>query len=380
MVAVAEYFSGALRDAIFMADLDTMENERVKLADRLFGNPKSNSHLNREQSEKEAKRRLYCPSSKVLSDVPRTIPSPSPLEKRVQRVVNACANVKDAKTCEVFFSKETWKVHKNFIEKIRSEIISDLPGFDYYYTTTNSSGQTTLWCVRGTLQLEGFHRHLRSIFPGFHTSSRLSILPLALFIFRWNIDQAVERGLLPDDYSNFYQHQLIMEIHELHSKSKREGPSRFPEFPNIQDVKDTLERFITPLMRHLAGVDADTDTDGDLSPGMEFSARRDNSLLPYTPVLGCETALIMDLIREFSENRGNSRSINQHSLCDYESAAATWTERCEEELEKPTVERCFQKLLCRFEVFMLSINANKMLLQQHVSGFRSTVAVVCMKL
>jgi len=339
-----------MRDAIFMADPGAMDNERDKLADRLFADPKSFCHLNREQSEKEARRRLYCPSSKVLSDVPRTIPSPKILEERVQRVVNACGNVRDAKTGEIFFSKETWKIHNNFIKKIRSGIISDLPGFDYYYTTTNSSGQTTLWCVRGTSQLEGFHRLLRGIFPGFHTSSRLSTLLLALFIYRWNIDRAVERGLLPDDYSNFYQHQLILEIQELRSKSKREGPSRFPEFPNIHDVKDTLERFITPLAVHLANENEDDDADRDLSPGMEFSALRDGSLLPFTPVLKCETTLILELIQEFSMDQGISRSVNQHSTCDYDSAAATWNKRCAEELEKPFENR--QKMFSKTAVHL----------------------------
>lgn len=166
----------------------------------------------------------------------------------------------------------------------------------------------------------------------------LSTLLLALFIFRWNIDRAVERGVLPDDYSNFYQHQLILEIQELRSKSKREGPSRFPEFPNIHDVKDTLERFILPLTLKHAGEKSDAER--DLSPGMEFSALLDGSSLPFTPVLCYESKRIMDHIWEFSTRGGHSQSINHHSQYDFDSAAATWNKLCANELEKPFENCC----------------------------------------
>lgn len=345
----------------------------MKLADRLFGDPKSFCHLNREESEKEARRRLYCPASKVLGDVPRSIPSPQTLEERVQRVVNACANVKDAKTGEVFFSKETWKIHNNFIKRIRLGVISDLPGFNYYYTTTNSSGQTTLWCIRGTSQLEGFHRHLRSIFPGFHTSSRLSTLLLALFIFRWNIDRAVERGLLPEDYSNFYQHQLILEIHELRSKSKREGPSRFPEFPHIHDVKDTLERFITPLTLHLGGEAADSTADGDsgLSAGMEFSALRDRSVLPFTPVLACEKKWLGIIFSNFQPATG-IHAVSISTVLLILTVLQQVGIRCVQKSwrnHSKTVERCFQRLLYTLSLFSMRCNGGAMRRQQPGSVF-----------
>jgi hypothetical protein len=52
------------------------EEKRKELADSLFGDIKSSHHLNREEADKEARRRLYCPFSKVLHDVPRKIPPP----------------------------------------------------------------------------------------------------------------------------------------------------------------------------------------------------------------------------------------------------------------------------------------------------------------
>ena len=337
---IAEYFSGALRDAIFMADPDTMEEKREELADQLYSDKKSRYHLNREEAEKEAKRRLYCPSSKVLSDVPRTIPSPKLLEERVQRVVNTCANIRDSGTGEVFFSKETWKVHNNFILKIRAGTVSDKPGFDYYYTTTNSAGKQTLWCIRGTSQLEGFHKHLRHMFPGFHTSSLLSTLLLAMFVYRWNIDRAVERGLLPEMYGGFYDHELILEMQDL--SGKKTGTPDFGDFPNVHDYKDTGEKFYTPIVQSMPrpgaeGTNNEPDVNEALSPGMEFSAERDGTVLPFTPVLRSEETSVLELIALFSGN--TERSVNQRTSCDYESAAETWNKQCLAELEKPFEQR-----------------------------------------
>jgi len=343
---IAECFSGSLRDAIFMADPEAMNSARDDLADKLFGEKKSRFFLDRDGAEREARRRLCCPSSKVLSNVPRTIPVPAVLEERVQRVVDACANVKDAKTGEVFFSKETWKVHQNFIKKIRAGIVSDKPGFDCCCTTTSASGKETLWCVRGTSQLEGFHKHLRSIFPGFHSSSKLSTLLLAQFVHRWNLDRAVQRGLLPEEHGGFHQQPLFLEIQELRSRSGKNLPPKFPGFQNINDHKDSEERFFTPN----AVLESESAADADLSPGMEFSAARDGAVLPFTPVLRAEQTDVLALIASHS-NTGSSS--NQHSACNFESAAATWNKRCMGELEKPFAERrkMFPKTASHLQVF-----------------------------
>jgi len=340
---VADYFSGALRDAIFMADPDAIEEARVQLSEKLYGEEKSQYHLDREGADKEAKRRLYCPSSKVLRDIPRRIPEPALLEERVQRVINTCANVKDAKTGEIFFSKETWKVHNNFLKKIRAGTVSDMPDFDYYYTTTNASGNQTLWCIRGTSQLEGFHKHLRHIFPGFHTSSLLSTLLLAMFVYRWNIDRAVERGLLSEQYGGWYSHQVLHELQDL-SAMVSETPE-YGDFPRIHDYKSTGENFFTPIVQSMPRPELDetlneneSDLCDDLSPGMEFSAERDSSVLPYTPVLRCEKAGILEVIAECSATE-TARSVNQHSQCDFESAAASWNQKCLAEMEKPFEQR-----------------------------------------
>jgi hypothetical protein len=99
---------------------------------------------------------------------------------------------------------------------IRLGCLSNKPGINYHYTTSPGlSGKTVLWCVRGTSQLEGFQKHLRHIFPGFYTSSLLATRLLALFVYRWNIDRAVERGLLSEEYGNFNNHEIIHDTQVL---------------------------------------------------------------------------------------------------------------------------------------------------------------------
>lgn len=273
---IAQTFSGLLRDAFFLVDLDVMEEKRDELANHLYGHPKSRFHLNREEAEREAKRRLYCPSSKILRDVPRKMPPPAVLEPRVQRVVDLCANVQDSRTGEIFFSKETWKVHNSVLKSIRLGYASDKPGVDYYYVTSTASGREIIWCVRGTSQLEGFHKHLRQIFPSYHTSSLLSTLLLALFVYRWNMDRAVERGLLSEEYGGWYDHELIHELQYLSKATAGDHQPDHADFINIFDYMDTKERFFTPIADSMSILMPEgNDVDVDLSPGMEFSAERD---------------------------------------------------------------------------------------------------------
>jgi hypothetical protein len=72
-------FSGLLCDAIFMVDLESMDHERERLAGELFSNPNSPHCNNQESADIEARRRLYCPGSKILEDKAQFIPPPDVL-------------------------------------------------------------------------------------------------------------------------------------------------------------------------------------------------------------------------------------------------------------------------------------------------------------
>ena len=71
------------------------------------------------------------------------------------------------------------------------------------------------------------------------------------------------------------------------------------------------------------------------------SAGRDGLTLPITPVLRSERAAILSLIASLSSSNNDSSrtSVNQHTACNFETAAATWNKRCMDELQKPFEQR-----------------------------------------
>jgi hypothetical protein len=123
-------------------------------------------------AKKETQRRLLSPGSKVLDYLQWNIPKPDILLPKILKAVELCADVKDAKTGEIFFFKVTRKVHVNIakhVKHVKFGCVSDMPGLSYYYCLRTKSGRKWLMCVRGALKLEGFHAHVRRIIPGFHT-------------------------------------------------------------------------------------------------------------------------------------------------------------------------------------------------------------------
>ena len=108
-----------------MVDPDKMKQEERKLSDTLFQNPNSRCYENREKANKEAKRCLYCPGSKLLEDKERIIPPPSVLLRHWKRAVDICANIRDAKMGEMLFSKKTWKVHYATCKHIEKSCYSE---------------------------------------------------------------------------------------------------------------------------------------------------------------------------------------------------------------------------------------------------------------
>jgi hypothetical protein len=345
-----QVFSGLMRDAMFMVSKEDMDREHRKLSNTLFGNPNSHCYQNSEKANKEASKRLYCPGSKILDNVPRVIPPPDILLPRIKRAVDLCANAKDATTGEVFFSRKTWKVHFLAMKHFEQGCISDKPGFEYYYFKTSKSGNQKLMCVRGTSALEGFHAHLRRIFPGFHTAPLLATCLLALFVYRWNMDRSTELGLISEEYAGWYSHELIIDMQQLSDEIP--GVDHLHEdFVNCEDYVSTGETFFTPIVRMVerlqveGGSESDSESfcgeeeAGNLSAAMEFAAQRDHEqrLLPITPVLSCERAPIMEIILHHRTSTGSNA--NQHGSICFDSAVVDWNSLCDDEMAKPPAQR-----------------------------------------
>jgi hypothetical protein len=191
-----------LRDAIFFMDQDKLDKICKQLAKELANDKKSKWLQNEVRVRQEAEQQLNCPGSKVLDKVPRAIPPPANLLREVKRVVALlCANARDAKTDDLFFSRETWKAYYDFIVHIKKGCVSNKPCLNYYYYLSTDGEKCTLYCIQGTLKLEGFHKHLCQSLPAMHSSPLLAIcLLLAVFVHEWNHDQAVQRGLIPEEF------------------------------------------------------------------------------------------------------------------------------------------------------------------------------------
>ena len=355
-------FSGLYRDAVFMADPEAMELERKKLSDELFANPKSDCHNDREKADTEATRRFNIPGNKLLDSIPRHIPPPDVLLPRIQKVVEVCANVKDNKTGELFFSKAAWKVYYCAWTHLKKGCYSDKPGFNYYYFITTKSGNKKLMCVRGTSALEGFHMHLRKLFPGFHTAPLLATCLLALFVYRWNMDRAVERGLISEDYAGWYEHDIVLDLQNL-SCSLKYVERLCDNFESINDYVDTRETFFTPMKREIEllqaqgnGLDEGLYSEDDelpvLSASMAFEAQRDQAQhhLPFSPVNSFERAMVKSHLAKFQRQSGSS---NQHGSVDFDAAVVAWNSMCDDEQLKPLQDRkkMFPKIAFHFKTF-----------------------------
>jgi hypothetical protein len=137
----------------------------------------------------------------VLDYCHRRLSNPSIL-LLLHKAVELCADVKNETSGDVFFSKATWKVHVDVVRHIKLGCVIDMPFAKYYYYLTTKSGKKKLMHIHGTSQFEGFQAHLCRIVPGFHKSIRLVTCLLALFVFHWNIDRSVERGILDNNYGS----------------------------------------------------------------------------------------------------------------------------------------------------------------------------------
>jgi hypothetical protein len=142
-----------------------------------------------------------------------------------------------------------------------------------------------------------------------------------VFVYRWNIDRAVDRGLLAEEYGGLYNHEIVLDLQQL--SSQVDGILIHDDFVNCNDFSDTGERFHTPIVERMNMFSARNKEpiDLNLSPGMQLSAERDGSSgeLPITPVLPCESEQVADLIHNSPVAAAGNR--NQRTRFDYVAAA-----------------------------------------------------------
>lgn len=334
-----------LRDAMFIVHPEDLAKE--KSFNSTVFNTNQNSHLPH----------ITTTGNKQLMNCRRLIPDPFTLENRLQMVVTLCANVIDFRSGETLFSQKTWHEYENLLHHVRSGCLSDPPGYNLY-----KQNQNKLICVRGTSQLEGFHSHIKRLISGHYCSPYLSTLLIAVFIYRWNVDRSVERGLLPKCYGGYYDHYLIEEMQEMTENARRHGNYGIPEdfhilFRSTKDYVDSGEKFFTPLinpdeLQHCEEDISDESTqccsessviisDEHVPKSVKFEAKRMGQNLPVTKVMKCEEWLFEELMKSCG-TVATSMTMNydnHNNSINFSKMANFWNSRVREELKVDFMKR-----------------------------------------
>jgi hypothetical protein len=332
---------GLVRDAILIPNPDQVNALLPVLASKLAAEKDKKWSGDNAKSLDEAQRRLMCPSAKLLRNIERLIPSPTILEERLTSVVKFIANVKDHKTGEPLFSKESWKVYRQLMTHIRKGCVSDEKNVNYYYYTTKPNGRQVLHCCRGTSQLEGFHRHLRDILKATHSSPLLAVCLLSVFVHRWNHDRATERSIISERYRNYYEHEVIHDMQISADLTMQE--QFFGDLLNPNDFVSTGETSYTPIVRRALQLIEPSVQEDDpelafineamgamarparaMETNIEMNGERTTDDIPVTKMTADDCTLFNELLAKYQESPTETRSwaTNYEKMCIEHNARA----------------------------------------------------------
>lgn len=126
--------------------------------------------------------------------VKRFVPKPSELAHRVESVFRVFQGKGTAQHGLLFKGGKdgTEAVHAKVMSIILGGYASDLDGGVYHECSIDQFGLRKYAGNRGSSALEGFHFHLRSCIPGYHTSPRLASAHMQEFVYRWNIRAGIK--------------------------------------------------------------------------------------------------------------------------------------------------------------------------------------------
>ena len=91
------------------------------------------------------------------------IPPPDDLADRFDFVHRIYGHLLDAKSKQPLLRAEAWEAAKRLRVHIKAGCLSDPPGVALYFEAGKDSatGCSLFRCVRGTIDLEGYHLHMR---------------------------------------------------------------------------------------------------------------------------------------------------------------------------------------------------------------------------
>ncbi|CAN0051384.1 unnamed protein product [Ectocarpus sp. 12 AP-2014] len=140
----------------------------------------------------------------------RLVPPPSDLMKRFDKVVQEFGNCVDNISKEVLLRPKSMKAVSLLRKHIVAECLSDPDGVAMYYAVGKTTdGLVNYRCVRGTNDVEGYHRYLRTLLASYCASPALAQSVLLEFNFRWNVKMMVKNRGLPAELGKHYNQHLV---------------------------------------------------------------------------------------------------------------------------------------------------------------------------
>jgi len=330
------------------------------------------------RSDEEIKKKLDEDWVFFLRYCRRLVPSSEILLKRFDRVCSAFADIKDAKTGEVFFRAKTKQVVKNLRQHIQQSCLSDVPHIPLYVASGKDAktGMTTYRCIRGTNGTEGYHRHIRHLLSCYCASPRLLHEILMEFNYRWNLRMGIKNRGLSTQVGLFYHQYLLEEVNGITSEWNTTAP--YSDWLSVDDFRDTGERtgFQTSIFSDSSNADNSNSIDNmcidalsqdeiscseedriaepNLTPSARHLARLQKFNTPALPIRTEDekSKFFEEWPRYLSKNDGGETQRSKQQSVNFDQWAADWNATVSE-LEKGilTDKSIFRKTASHLQQF-----------------------------
>ncbi|CAM9365309.1 unnamed protein product, partial [Hapterophycus canaliculatus] len=219
-------FMARLRDACFLVN-----REDVELALKARGMEDEHVQQIKDQNW-----------SFFLKRCRRLVPPSNELLKRFDKVIEEFGNCVDNVSKEVLLRPKSLKAVDLLRKHIVAGCLSDPEGVAMYYAVGKTKdGLPDYRCVRGTNDVEGYHRYLRTLLACYCASPALAHSVLLEFNFRWNVKMMVKNRGLPESLGGHYNQYLVELIQRATADWDPSCPV-FPQWPAAIDSVDTGER------------------------------------------------------------------------------------------------------------------------------------------
>ncbi|CAB1103500.1 unnamed protein product [Ectocarpus sp. CCAP 1310/34] len=248
-------FMARLRDACFLVNRDDVYQASLKPFGWIWERSVEMTLEARGMKPEEVQQLTEQNWSFFLRSSRRLVPRRDVLLKRFDRVIEEFGGCVDNTSGEVLLRPKAMKAVRQLRKHIENDCLSDPDGMAMYFAIgKNKHGLTDYRCVRGTNDVEGYHRYLRTLLASYCASPSLAQSVLLEFNYRWNLRMMIKNRGLPAALGGHYNQYLVESIQRDTADWDSSHPV-FPEWPAAIDSVDTGERF--GLERSLWGGERD---------------------------------------------------------------------------------------------------------------------------